>query len=126
MPGDCGLGITPRRSFRSLSSLNHKRHGTFTLGSRSYDFRMKAAFPKTLSLEFLLVDLVNNLDQLGEDAEDVLKRVKARVAATDRARVMRASQAYGSERTKKVFNRTLAETETETETDRRDVAVARP
>lgn len=54
---------------------NHKRHGTFALGSRSYEVRMKPAFPKTLSLEFMLVDLVNNLDQLGEDAEDMLKRV---------------------------------------------------
>lgn len=116
-----GVGTTQLHNLTVV--YNHKRHGTFTLGSRSYEFRMKVAFPKTLSLEFLLVDLVNNLDQLGEDAEDVLKRVKARVAATDRARVKRASQAYGSERTKKFFDRSLAEIDP----DRREsLAATRP
>ena len=102
------LGVGTTQLHNMTVVYNHKRHGTFAFGSRSYEFRMKPAFPKTLSLEFLLVDLVNNLDQLGEDAEDMLKRVKARLAATDRARVKKASQAYGSERTKKFFNRTLA------------------
>ena len=102
------LGVGTTQLHNKTVVYNHKRHGTFALGSRSYEFRMKPAFPKTLSLEFLLVDLVNNLDQLGEDAEDMLKRVKARLAATDRARVKKASQSYGSERTKKFFNRTLA------------------
>ena len=74
------LGVGTTQLHNMTVVYNHKRHGTFALGSRSYEFRMKPAFPKTLSLEFLLVDLVNNLDQLGEDAEDMLKRVKARLA----------------------------------------------
>ena len=78
------LGVGTTQLHNMTVVYNHKRHGTFALGSRSYEFRMKPAFPKTLSLEFLLVDLVNNLDQLGEDAEDMLKRVKARLAATNR------------------------------------------
>ncbi|MDZ4376017.1 MAG: hypothetical protein U1C74_31950, partial [Phenylobacterium sp.] len=73
------------------------------------DFRMKRAFPKKLTAEFLMVDLVNNLDQLGESADDVLQRVKARLAASDRARVKKAAQSYGSERAKKFFARALAE-----------------
>ncbi|OYW93226.1 MAG: hypothetical protein B7Z13_07875 [Caulobacterales bacterium 32-67-6] len=88
---------------------NHKRHGKFALGGRTYDFRMKPAFPKKLTREFLLVDLVNNLDQLGESAEEVLERVKARLAASDRTRVKKAAQTYGSERAKKFFARALAE-----------------
>ena len=88
---------------------NHKRHGKFALGGRTYDFRMKPAFPKKLTAEFLMVDLVNNLDQLGESGEDVLERVKARLAASDRARVKKAAQSYGSERAKKFFARALAE-----------------
>jgi len=107
------LGVGTTQLHNKTVVYNHKRHGTFALGSRSYEFRMKPAFPKTLTLEFLMVDLVNNLDQLGESAEDVLKRVKARLAGTDRARVKKASQSYGSERAKKFFNRTLAEIDTE-------------
>jgi hypothetical protein len=56
-----------------------------------------------------MVDLVNNLDQLGESPEAVLARVRARLAESDRARVRKAVLPYGSERAKKFFARALAE-----------------
>jgi len=102
------LGVGTTQLHNMTVVYNHKRHGTFTLGSRSYAFRMKPVFPKTLSVEFLLVDLVNNLDQLGEDTEDMRKRVIARLAATDQTALGKAVQSYGSERTKTFFNRALA------------------
>ena len=104
-----GLGVGTTQLHNKTVVYNHKRHGKFALGSRTYDFRMKHAFPKTLTSEFLLVDLVNNLDQLGESAEEVLGRVKTRLVASDHARVKRVAQSYGSERTKKFFARALAE-----------------
>ena len=103
------LGVGTTQLHNKTVVYNHKRHGKFALGGRTYDFRMKPAFPKKLTAEFLMVDLVNNLDQLGESAEDVLERVKARLAASDRARVKKAAQSYGSERAKKFFARALAE-----------------
>ncbi|MCR5881237.1 hypothetical protein [Phenylobacterium sp. J367] len=103
------LGVGTTQLQNRTVVYNHKRHGKFTLGGRTYDFRMKPAFPKKLSPEFLLVDLVNNLDQLGESAYEVLERVKARLAAGDRGRVKKAAQTYGSERAKKFFARALAE-----------------
>ena len=102
------LGVGTTQLHNKTVVYNHKRHGTFALGGRSYAFRMKPVFPKTLSVEFLLVDLVNNLDQLGEDTEDMRKRVIARLAATDQTALGKAVQSYGSERTKTVFNRALA------------------
>ncbi len=92
---------------------NHKRHGNFTLGGRTYDFRMKPTFPRKLSQEFLLVDLVNNIDQLGENARDVLQRVKERLPASDTASLKTAVRSYGSEKAKKFFVRALAETQAE-------------
>jgi hypothetical protein len=103
------LGVGTTQLHNTTVVYNHKRHGKFALGGRIYDFRMKPAFPKTLTQEFLLVDLVNNLDQLGESAEEVLARVKARLAASSRTRVKKAAQSYGSERAKKFFARALAE-----------------
>ena len=46
------------------------------------------------------------LDEMGA-------RVKARLAASDRARVKKAAQSYGSERAKKFFARALAEVGTQ-------------
>jgi len=45
-----------------------------------------------LSAEFLLVDLVNNLDQLAESRDEVLTRVKQRVLTFDGARLERAAR----------------------------------
>ena len=103
------LGVGTTQLHNKTVVYNHKRHGKFALGGRTYEFRMKPTFPKTLTKEFLMVDLVNNLDQLGESAEEVLTRVKARLGASDRARVKKAVQSYGSERAKKFFARALAE-----------------
>jgi hypothetical protein len=86
---------------------NRKRHGDFVLGGRKFAFRVKPDFPKTVSTEFLLVDLVNNLDQLAEVKSEVLERVKARASSLDARRLRRAVRDYGNVRTKKFFERAL-------------------
>jgi hypothetical protein len=103
-----GLGVGTTQLHNKTVVYNRKRHGRFTLGGRTFDFRVKAAFPKTLSKEFLLVDLVNNVDTLGESPQEVLERVKDRVAAYDPSRLKRTAKAYGSEKTKKFFSRAFA------------------
>src|SRR3977135_602672 len=57
------LGVGTTQLYDKTVVYNHKRHGLFVLGGRKFAFRMKPSFPKTLTKEFLLVDLVNNLDQ---------------------------------------------------------------
>src|SRR5262249_34068650 len=86
---------------------NRKRHGEFQLGNRKFVFRMKPRFPKSLTNEFLLVDLVNNVDQLAEAKDEVLKRVAEKAANSDNPRLRRAVREYGNERTKKFFERAL-------------------
>ncbi|WP_245284147.1 hypothetical protein [Bradyrhizobium sp. Cp5.3] len=105
------LGVGTTQLYDKTVVYNHKRHGEFQLGNRKFAFRVKPRFPKSLTPEFLLVDLVNNLDQLAEAKEEVLERVKQRAASTDRRRLHRAVRAYGNERTKKFFNRTLGANE---------------
>jgi hypothetical protein len=60
------LGVGTTQLYDKTVVHNHKRHGEFALGGRKFDFRVKPTFPKKLSREFLLVDLVNNLDRLVE------------------------------------------------------------
>lgn len=98
------LGVGATQLYNETVVYNHKRHGKFTLGGREFYFRKKPAFPKTLTKEFLLVDLVNNLDKLAEDREQVLARVRERAAHLDRSALKRAAQEYGMVRTKKFFN----------------------
>ena len=83
---------------------NHKRHGEFDLGGRKFFFHRKPKFPKSLSPEFLLVDLVNNLDSLAEDQAMVLAKAKEKAATLDPAKLTRAVSAYGGVKAKKVFS----------------------
>jgi len=98
------LGVGTTQLYDKTVVYNHKRHGHFSLGGRTFEFRMKSSFPRTLSSEFLLVDLVNNLDRLAESKEEVLARVRERVASYDVSRLQRAARDYGSVRTKKFFD----------------------
>jgi hypothetical protein len=74
-----------------------------------FDFRVKPYFPKTLSKEFLIVDLVNNLDRLAEDTEKLLGRVRQKALEIKTGALPRMARDYGSVKTKKLFNELLAE-----------------
>jgi hypothetical protein len=101
------LGVGTTQLYDKTVVYNHKRHGTYTLGGRTFEFRMKPSFPKTLSKEFLLVDLVNNVDRLAESRDELLARVKERAMTYDAPRLERAARDYGNVRTRKFFTETL-------------------
>lgn len=102
------LGVGTTQLYDKTVVYNHKRHGRFVLGGRTFDFRVKPSFPKKLSPEFLLVDLVNNLDRLAESKAEVLARVTERAATYERRRLDSAIRDYGNARTKKFFREALA------------------
>ncbi len=101
------LGVGTTQLYDKTIVYNHKRHGKFSLGGRTFEFRMTPFFPKTLSKEFLLVDLVNNLDRLAESRNEVLARVKERAASYDAPRLQRAARDYGKVRTRKFFTQAM-------------------
>ena len=90
------LGVGTTQLYDKTVVYNHKRHGSFTLGGRTFEFRVKPSFPKTLSPEFLLVDLVNNLDRLAESKREVLERVREQAPSFDSRRLQRAAQRRAS------------------------------
>lgn len=101
------LGVGTTQLYDKTVVYNHKRHGEFRLGNRTFAFRVKPRFPRALTREFLLVDLANNLDQLVEPKDEVLKRLVDQVAASDTPKLRRAVREYGNERTKKLFKGSL-------------------
>jgi len=103
------LGVGTTQLYDKTVVYNHKRHGSFTLGGRTFDFRVRPSFPKKLSHEFLLVDLLNNLDRLAESKKEVLDRVRQRAPSFDVARLQKAAREYGNVRTKKFFSALTAD-----------------
>ena len=101
------LGVGTRQLYDKMVVYNHKRHGEFSLGGRKFDFRLKPSLPKKLTREFLLVDLVNNIDRLAESEQEVLARVKEQAHVLRASHLRRAAQHYGNVRTRKFFSREL-------------------
>jgi hypothetical protein len=94
-----GLGTT--QLYNRTLVYNHKRHGVFRLGNRQFDFRMKPRFPRKLTTEFLYVDLLNNLDELAEDRDAVLRQAQRKLPSFDSSRLQRAADSFGSVATRK-------------------------
>ena len=101
------LGVGTTQLYNKITVYNHKRHGEFKLGNRKFNFQVKHHFPTTLSQEFLLVDLVNNLDQLAEDPAEVLKNVAAKVPKMDQKKLAHSVKEYGNIKTKKILSQML-------------------
>ena len=104
------LGVGTTQLYNQRTVYNHKRHGEFKLGNRNFSFRMKHHFPTKLTEEFLLVDLVNNLDMLAEDKSAVLEKVRQKATSMDTRKLARAVSKYGNARTQKLLKLLLTTT----------------
>jgi len=97
------LGVGTTQLYNQQTVYNHKRHGDFKLGNKSFSFRVKPHFPKVVTPEFLLVDLVNNLDTLAEDPNEVLKNVSRKARTMDAKKLGRSVRDYGNAKAKKIL-----------------------
>ena len=103
------LGVGATQLYNETVVYNHKRHGHFMLGGRSFEFRRRPSFPKKITVEFLLVDLVNNLEQLAEDGAALLSRVKEKTRQVNRTALRQIAHEFGKVRTRKFFDAAMME-----------------
>lgn len=103
------LGVGTTQLYNKRLVYNHKRHGTFNLGGREFYFQAKHRFPKKLSTEFLVIDLLNNLNSLAEDKDEVLKKTLAKAKSLDRKNLQQSLVRYGNAKTKALLARALNE-----------------
>ena len=101
------LGVGTTQLYDKRIVYNQQRNGTLMLGNRMFTFRRRSNIPRQISAEFLLVDLVNELDHLAEDQDAVLSRVRERAKAMDRKKLSRAISLYGKIPIRKWFKRIL-------------------
>jgi len=103
---DLGVGTTQLYNHRLI--YNYKRHGNFKLGGKIFRFRQKHKFPKMLSREFLLVDLLNNINELAEEKESVLEAVMRKYFSPVTYMMQKAVDEYAGERTKSLLRDQLS------------------
>lgn len=98
------LGVGTTQLYNKRVVYNHKRHGEFNLGGRKFFFHAKHRFPKKLTKEFLIVDLINNLGSLAEDKDEVLKNVIIQAKTMDSKKLKQSVVSYGSAKAKALLN----------------------
>lgn len=103
-----GLGLTQLQNITSV--YNTKRYEKIKLCGRTFDFkRPNNGFPKKLTPEFLLVDLVNNIDNIGEPIETIKNKISTKLDNFDKEQLAKLATKYGKVGTKKFFLKLLGQ-----------------
>lgn len=100
-----GLGSTQLYNLRVV--FNRKRTGNLEVGGRSYSFKLWREAPKELSPEFLVVELLNRLNELAEDREALLQNLKSKLAEMNTGKLLRAANRFGTLSTQKKLKHLL-------------------
>jgi hypothetical protein len=100
-----GLGLT--QLYNTTWVYNHKRKGEFQLNGKTFEFKLKSSFPQNISREYLLVDLLNNLENLAEDQTEVINKLKNNLPNFNTDALMKATQQYGTGKTKRTLKLVL-------------------
>lgn len=103
------LGVGTTQLYNKRVVYNLKRHEEVTLNGKKFFFHKTPYFPKKATPEFLLVDLVNNLNRLAEEREQVLNNALAKAKTMNLAKLEHAVSEYGHSKTKKLFRPLLEE-----------------
>lgn len=94
-----GLGLT--QLYNTTWVYNHKRKGEFQLNGKTFEFKLKSSFPKNITREYLLVDLLNNIEDLAEDQSQTLDKLPNIIGSFNSDALMKATQLYGNGKTKR-------------------------
>jgi hypothetical protein len=98
------LGVGTTQLYNQRTVYNHKRHGKFKLGNRTFDFQLKHHFPEKLTPEFLLVDLAGNLARLAEDQPQVLNNVLTKARSMNKSERQDVLNQYGNVKAKQLLS----------------------
>lgn len=96
-----GLGLT--QLYNQAWVYNHKRKGIIKLNGKTFDFKLKSSFPKEITKEFLLIDLLNNIYLIAEDQESIIDKLSTKLSDFNQDTLKVIIQRYGSGSTKKVI-----------------------
>jgi len=94
-----GLGLT--QLYNTTWVYNHKRKGEFQLNGKTFEFKLKSSFPKNITREYLLVDLLNNIEDLAEDQSQTLDKLPNNINSFNADALIKATQLYGNGKTKR-------------------------
>lgn len=103
------LGLGSTQLYNSRIVFNRKRTGQLTVAGRAYSFKLWREAPKALTEEFLVVELLNRINELAEDRESLLKKLQEKLPTYNRAKLHKAASRFGTLSTQKKIKALLQE-----------------
>lgn len=101
------LGVGTTQLYNERRVYNLKRHGTFKLGNRTFNFIRKNYVPRKVTREFLLVEMMNNLRELAEDQPNLINNIRKAAKMMNRRSLLHLARYFGSVATRKFFSEIL-------------------
>jgi hypothetical protein len=96
-----GLGSTQLSNFTRV--YNHKRHRRVILAGMTFDFRIRPYFPRQLTAEFLLVELLNEHLAMPEEIFLQPERLQEKLSQFNKRRIERLIKEFGKVYTRKIY-----------------------
>ena len=90
------LGLGSTQLYNTRVVFNRKRTGDLVVGGRNYTFHLWREAPKTLTKEFLVVELLNRLNELAEDRNSILENLRTKLSEMDTSKLNRAMKRFGT------------------------------
>ncbi|MBE9044029.1 hypothetical protein IQ255_06360 [Pleurocapsales cyanobacterium LEGE 10410] len=97
------LGVGTTQLYNETLVYNRKRNEKVKLNGRIFDFRVKSYVPESASSEFLMVDLVDNIERLAENVDLVLNQIRKAVSSLESSTLLANVDHSESDRTKEFF-----------------------
>lgn len=93
------LGLGTTQLYDTQIVFNRKRSGEIKLAGRTYIFYRWREAPKSLSKEFLLVELFNKANYLTEDFEKILKNLEKKLTEFNKEKLLKFVDHFGTKST---------------------------
>lgn len=89
---------------------NTKRTGTFTIAGRTFELR-RVAFPREVTVEWFVIDLLRHADTVGLDPSDVARHLVAALSRQrfDRQRLLYMADQFGTRTEQAMVRRAVRE-----------------
>lgn len=100
-----GLGLT--QLYNVTWVYNHKRKGKIDIHGKTFDFKLKSAFPREISKEYLLIELLNNINLIAEDQISIIYKLNAKLIEFNQDRLKDVTQQYGLGTTKRMLKKLI-------------------
>lgn len=101
------LGFGTTQLYDKVIVLNKKRHGEIAIGGRTFFFHRQRNVPRTVTKEFLLVEMLNRFDELAEDKSITMNIMQKKIHLFNSRRLKSAAYRFGKKSTQDKVRRLL-------------------